>query len=275
MTIAPDIVAAFDGFLDDPARTLSEDAKNFGRTNLGNRDLEDPALAYLADEALPDPQKGCIIGVIDDAIPFLHQGFTLPGNLSRVASVWLQDARFRPGMGVDLPTVAEWRGAELSILLDHLAAGAVPDEDAAYRHTGVVDLPRRLAPLPSGAAVASLAVGLASSDPQALNHPLVAVSLPPRIIADSMGVLSPVPILAGILFIIKRVRRLCRFIEPRRNLEPGSVRLPVVINLSLGLTGPRDGQSPLERFMDGAPLSRATWAGSISCCRRETTGRGG
>ncbi|WP_207100799.1 hypothetical protein [Paracoccus shandongensis] len=255
MALANRIVTAFEDFVEDPAGVLSDDAINPpGRRSMaGENDLTDPALAYLSDSALPDPGQGCIIGVIDDAVPFVHRRFTLAGPVSRMASVWMQDARFRPGMGADLPSGAEWRGAELSALL----AGAGPGgEDAIYRLTGAVDLTRPGPPSGAfeaghGAAVAPLAAGFDPADPQARNHPVIAVCLPPRIIADSMGVLAPVPILAGMLFIIHRARRLCRFIEARRGLPRGRVRLPVVINLSLGLTaGPRDGSTLLERFMD-------------------------
>jgi len=58
----------------------------------------------MAAGALPDPDRGCIIAVIDDAIPFAHQHLRLPGALSRVASLWVQDARVDPdGPGRDLP----------------------------------------------------------------------------------------------------------------------------------------------------------------------------
>lgn len=140
--VAQDLVTAFEAFLDDPAGVLSADARNPARRTPGDEDLEDPALAYLPDGALPDPGKGCIIGIIDDAIPFVHQRLTLAGNLSRVAAVWLQDARFRPGMGIDLPSGAEWRGAELSALLAG-ARGPAGGEDAIYRLTGAVDLTDR------------------------------------------------------------------------------------------------------------------------------------
>lgn len=257
MAMAFAILSSFQDFLDDPAGILSDDSRNPDPRDVeDDRDLDDPSLAYLSDGALPDPDTGCIIGVIDDAIPFVHQRFTLPGNLSRTASVWLQDARFGPKTGDDLPTGAEWRGAELSDLLARAAAGDIAGEETIYRMTGAVDLTRPATPSGAfeaghGAAVAPLAAGFDPEDPRARNHPLIAVCLPPRITADSMGVLAPVPILAGILFIINRARRLCRFIERRRDLAPGSVRLPVVINISLGLTaGPRDGSSLLERFMD-------------------------
>ena len=248
--IANDIVTAFAEFVEDPAGILSLDAFNTGPADLID-DPDHPKLAYLPDGALPDPEHGCIIGVIDDAIPFAHQSLTLTGKLSRVASVWMQDARFRAGVGIDLPTGAEWRGAELSALL---ASGL--DDDAIYRLTGAVDMTRPVIPSGAfqhghGAGVTTLAAGFRPDDPAARNHPLIAVCLPPRIIADSTGVLAIVPILEGMLFIINRARRLCRFIEARRKLAAGSVRLPVVINLSLGLTaGPRDGSTLLERFMD-------------------------
>lgn len=256
MALALAILSAFRDFLDDPAGVFSEDSKNSHPRDLGETDLDIPDRAYLSPGALPDPKTGCIIGVIDDAIPFVHQRFTLPGNLSRIASVWLQDARFRPGVGVDLPSGAEWRGAELSGLLAHAAAGDIPGEDAIYRLTGAVDLTRPVVPSGAyetghGAAVGTLAAGFDPTDPQARNHPVIAVCLPPRITADSSGVLAPIPILEGILFIIARARRLCRFIERQGGHPPGSVRLPVVINISLGLTaGPRDGSTLIEWFMD-------------------------
>lgn len=252
-----DIVSAYQELFDDPAAVLSGDARNRSFPNNDDPPSE-LALVFLSDGALPhrrpgnDPVAGCIMGVIDDAIPFVHQRFTLPGKLSRVASVWLQDAAFRPGVGNDLPTGAEWRGAELSELLAENAAG----EDGIYRRTGAVDMTRPAPPSGAfeaghGAAVAPLAAGFEPTDPQARNHPLIAVCLPPRITADSMGTLAPVPILAGIVFIINRARRLCRFIEQKYRLEANSVALPVVINLSLGLTaGSRDGSSALEQFMD-------------------------
>lgn len=269
MALANAIATAFGDFLDDPAGVLSKDARNPDLRMAGDGDLADPALAYLAEGALPDPGKGCIIGVIDDAIPFVHQRFTLAGHLSRMAAVWMQDARFRPGVGTDLPSGAEWRGAELSALLARAASGDIPGEDAIYRLTGAVDLTRPGPPSGAfetghGAAVAPLAAGFDPADPQARNHPVIAVCLPPRIIADSMGVLAPVPILTGMLFIIHRARRLCRFIEARRGQPQGSVRLPVVINLSLGLTaGPRDGSSLLERFMDAVSAAQGADLGPV------------
>ena len=262
--IAMAILSAFEEFVNDPAGVLPNDAINAAPQDLDDSDLTDPALAWLDDAALPDPEQGCIIAVIDDAIPFAHERLTLPGGVSRVAAFWAQDARFVGGPGVDLPSGTELRGGKIGELLQQVAAGLLPGEDAIYRQTGVLDFLRRTTPsaayaAPHGAAVALLAAGFAPDDPQARNHPLIAVNLPPKITEDSMGTLAPVSILTSILFIITRARRLCRFIEARKGLPARSVKLPVVINLSFGLTaGACDGSSLLERFMDavsdfGAP----------------------
>lgn len=259
MVIAKGIVEMYHEFLDDPAGILSDDARNPGFGFDEPADPPDPAFHFLPDAALPEPGKGCIIGVIDDAIPFAHQRFTLPGPVSRVAAVWMQDAAFRGQVGADLPSGAEWRGAELSALLARAAAGDLAGEEAIYRLTGAVDMARPVPPsfafaAGHGAAVAPLAAGFPPADGTGRNFPIIAVSLPPRIIADSTGVLAPAPILAGMVFIINRARRLCRFIE--RRTGQARVHLPVVINLSLGLTaGPRDGSTPLERFMDAVSES--------------------
>lgn len=216
-------------------------------------DLTDPMLAYLTDHALPDPTKGCIIGVIDDAIPFVHERLRLANGASRIAAVWMQDARWRPDSpGQDLPSGIELRGAALTDLLQQHAG----NEDAIYRMTGAIDLTHPITPSAAfaeghGAAVALEAAGFAPDDEKARRYPVIAVSLPTRIIADSMGTLATTPLLMAILFIINRARRLCRLIEARRGPDAGPVKLPVVINISLGVTaGPRDGSSVLERFMD-------------------------
>ena len=75
---------------------LPPDAVNPDPRALEGSDLTDPDHAYLEDAALPDPQHGCIIGVIDDAIPFVHERLRLSPSVSRVAALWVQDAAFDP-----------------------------------------------------------------------------------------------------------------------------------------------------------------------------------
>ena len=57
---------------------------------------------------------------------------------------------------------------------------------------------------------------------------------------------------------------LCRQVEAAHGLPVDSVRLPVVLNLSLGLTaGPRDGTGLLERFLDALATHASTGLGPV------------
>ena len=246
-----------------PSAALPPDAVN-----------RDPAPAgagpLMAAGALPDPDRGCIIAVIDDAIPFAHQHLRLPGALSRVASLWVQDARVDPdGPGRDLPWGIELRGARIGGWLAGLESGAIAAEDAVYRRAGVVAMDRRTTHSAAfaaghGAAVALLAAGFAPDDPRARNHPVIGVTLAPGVIADTSATLAQDPLLAAIVFVITRARMLCRQVEAAHGLPVDSVRLPVVLNLSLGLTaGPRDGTGLLERFLDALATHASTGLGPV------------
>ncbi|MCF3974363.1 hypothetical protein L1965_11850 [Paracoccus sp. EGI L200073] len=264
------MLSAFEAFLNDPSAVLPADSINPDPAEFDDSDLSDPALAYLSDDALPCPDTGCIIAVIDDAIPFAHERLRLANGHSRVASIWVQDARCRSGAsGSDLPNGIELRGAEIDDYLARARAGQIPGEDAIYRLTGVVDMTRQTTQSTAfahghGAAVAMLAAGFPTSDPTGRRHPVIAVNLPPKLTEDSMGTLTPPLLLSSFLFVIHRARRLCRFIEKRQGRDHGSVRLPVVINLSYGVTaGARDGSSLLELFMDAVSQSGAPDLGDI------------
>ena len=243
---------------------------------------------FLHDAALPDdPHRAAIIGIIDDTVPFAHQRLTVTGNdekrHSRVASVWMQGARSltpasasdqpadpvpaslrrtlgfdrpHPPVGSDLTLGRELRGGQIDALLDALGSPALPDEAALYRAAGAIDLTRNSPPgwaraASHGAAIASLAAGFPPDDAEARRFPVIAVCLPAEVTRDTTGSLGPFFIVLAYLHILRRADRLSRFIERRRGLPANSLRLPVVINLSYGITaGPKDGQSLLERFQD-------------------------
>ncbi|MDO5703895.1 MAG: hypothetical protein Q4G49_02330 [Paracoccus sp. (in: a-proteobacteria)] len=257
--IAQAIVSAFSAFLADPGGLLPPDALNDDlQDNLWGAGTHRGDL--LNDAAIPDdPTRATIIAVIDDAIPFAHEMLRTADGHSRVAAIWAQDARPTPDS--DLPFGREWPGRGIDAMLARLRDGTLPDEDALYRAAGVLDYGRGLRPSAGyagghGAAVAMLAAGFEAADPTGRDHPVIAVSLPSALTEDSMGVSAPPYILAAILFVILRARQLCRHIEDRRGLTPHSLRMPVVINISYGLTaGPRDGSTLLEQLMDA--LSRA------------------
>lgn len=214
--------------------------------------------ALMSPDALPDLGRGCVIGVIDDAIPFAHERLRLPGPLSRVAAIWVQDARHDPqGPGRDLPCGIELRGTAITGWLKQLTHGTIPTEDTLYRMAGAVSMNRATTHSGAfagghGAAVSLLAAGFAPADPAARDHPLIGVTLAPGIIADASGTVATDALIAAVLFVITRARLLCRQIEAQHGLAHGQVRLPVVLNLSLGLTaGPRDGSSLIEQVLDG------------------------
>lgn len=253
--------------------------------------LDDRALPQIDEQALAPgsttPPGAAIIGIIDDAVPFAHELLTLRDadgrRHSRVASVWMQGARSLnparpskwpeepvpaalrgrlgfdrtlPPVGADLLLGRELRGGQIDTLLNALGTPALPDEGALYRAAGAIDMGRPSPPGwaragSHGAAVAIRAAGFAPTDPQARQFPVIAVCLPPEVTRDTMGSLGPFFIVLAYLHILRRAERLCRVIEASRGYAKNSLRLPVAINLSYGVTaGPKDGQSLLERFQD-------------------------
>lgn len=269
--IARDMAGPFGELLRDPGVPGAPDSLNPAPVDYDEGAETAPGQAYLSPGAMPDdPRRMAVIGVIDDAIPFAHERLrTGPGAaFSRAAAVWLQDAAVPSlreqgaGPGGDLPFGREWRGTGIDGLLRRLGSRALPDEDALYRAAGALDVARPVLPRAGfayghGAAVALLAAGHDPADPRGRDHPLIAVSLPAEVSRDTTGTFAPAYILAATLFILHRARRLARGIEAARGLPPGSLRPPVVINLSYGLTaGPRDGSHPVARLQDaiaGAP----------------------
>ncbi|MCQ0969345.1 hypothetical protein MLD63_02690 (plasmid) [Paracoccus sp. TK19116] len=270
--IAMAMLEAFRQFLRDPGGVLPRDAINHELKPYDSDAERAVGLGYLDPQAMPDdPDKACIIGVIDDAMPFAHESLRTESGHSRVAAYWAQDAVHDPAapVGGDLPSGVELRGQMIDALLERLGAATLPDEDALYRRAGTVDFarPQRHSAAYEaghGASVLGLAARFDPWDARGRNHPVLAVGLPARVSEDSMGVLAPLYILASIMFIITRARRLCRMIEDVRGLPAHSVKMPVVINISYGISaGPRDGSTLLERFIDAVSTMQASDLGPI------------
>lgn len=207
----------------------------------------------LAPEALPDdPAQACIVAVIDHAIPFAHRFLTTASGHSRVGAIWLQDApaqEIRP----DIPFGQEIRGTMIDALRGAGGSGPHRDEDAVYRRAGLMD-PMRAAGFDwarqasHGAAVAALAAGHDPADPAGRNFPLIGVSLPDFSVADTSGAFSPLFIQAAVVFIISRARMLARQLA---DAAGHPVRPPLVINLSMGITGgASDGSSLIAQLQD-------------------------
>jgi hypothetical protein len=232
----------------------------------------DPALACLPCDSAPlcvpviDPGpapvqgKRLLIGIIDDAIPFVHERFRDPAG--RVVFVWVQGA---PHDGAcSLPFGRAFDRAAIDGLCATHRVGGRLDEAAIYRAAGLADPSRpdhhaALARASHGAAVADLAGGfgpggaaetvrLTAKHEIAVDPARVAlafVSLPPAVVRETSGTFAEPFLIAGIDAIIAAADAL-------------GPQTDVVINLSLGITaGPKDGQTPLERHMEACVAGRA------------------
>ena len=205
-------------------------------------DLLDPA-------AIPPLDGSCVVGVIDHAVPFAHRQLTLPGGVSRVASIWLQDGLPSPHAvaGAGLPFGTELRGPTITRLIARHRRAGHSDEEAIYRDAGAISFapPRRTALARTrshGAAVAMLAAGRAPGEPAARRRPVIAVGLPDEVVRDASGTLAPYYILMGTLHVLHRARLLG---------QARGAPLPVSIVLSMGVTaGAKDGTGLVDRFQD-------------------------
>lgn len=191
-----------------------------------------------------DPDQAAIIGVIDHAIPFAHPLLTTATGHSRVAAVWMMDGPARDRRP-DIPFGQELRGT----MIDALRRPG--DEDAPYRACGLLDPGGDMALARAGshgAAVATIAAGQAPGDPAGRAHPVIGVSLPRFALADTSGSLGALFIQAAVIFVISRARMLAREMSQRAGRR---VRPPLVVNLSLGVSGgAQDGSGMIARLQD-------------------------
>ena len=275
------MLANLGAFLD--ADTLAVPGAGFGAKDVpgGVRyptfapgEVESGRAAFLSPEAVPaiaDPDDPgvAILGLIDDAVPLGHPALRANGR-SRVAAAWLMGARAeRPAedriLGPDLTFGAEWRGAAIDSAVDAASGRGGLDEDRLLRALGQFSPSRP--PLHVGGRrrghgieVAGLMTGTA--DPA--HRPILAVGLPPEVTQDTRGALAPFYILVGIVFLLHRARRLSRVLEAANGLPHGSLRLPVVINLSWGtMAGRKDGSGRIEHFMDAVSAGGIQGLGPI------------
>ena len=216
----------------------------------------------LSPSAIPsDPGASCIVAVIDHTIPFAHHLLTCGTGHSRVAGIWLQGApmvrRYR-----HIPFGQHLTGRHIDYLRGLDDGPVRRDADGVYRWLGLIDPAHAsgrwfMRQYSHGAAVAGTAAGYEPGDATGLAHPLIGVSLPDWALADTSGAVTPLLIQAGVTYIIGQARALSRQFS---QVAGRPLRLPLVVNISLGITaGPRDGSSLIERLQD--ELSRNPPAG--------------
>lgn len=205
----------------------------------------------------PDAGQAAIVAVIDYAIPFAHPLFTTSEGHSRVASIWLMEAA-RAERRADIAFGRELRGPQIDALR---RAG---DPDAAYRACGLMQpggVFQMAHAASHGAAVAALAAGHDPRQGRGRDFPMLAVSLPRSVLAETTGSLSGLFIQAAVVFVIARARALAREMS---RVAGRAVAPPLVVNLSLGVTaGADDGSALLSRLQDAVTKIRKWELGPI------------
>ncbi|MCL3881117.1 hypothetical protein [Marivita sp. GX14005] len=194
----------------------------------------------------PKRRPKAIIGVIDDAIPFLHRAFRDRDGHSRIAFCWLQAARGAQAAAV--PFGRELTNREIDDL--HNAHGV--REPAAYRAAGAVDrdLPELGTVLAHHASHGAHIMGLAAGNDIRTEAPhlpddaaIIAVQLPNTIAWDTSGFGKEMMMLSAVEYVFHRARMIAQACD--------SPELPLVVNFSYGWSANRhDGQSSFERAVE-------------------------
>ena len=210
-------------------------------------------LPFLDPSAHPsDPERATIVAVIDHAIPFAHPLFTTRGGRSRMAAIWLMEAQAVQRRH-DIAFGRELRGTEIDALC------RPGDAEAAYRDCGLMNVNASFSMAHAeshGAAVAALAGGHDPDDESGRAFPLLAVSLPQSVLADTTGSLAGLFLQMAVTFIIARARALAREMS---QLSNRNIRPSLVVNLSMGVSaGADDGSALLTRLQD-AIVTQTGW----------------
>lgn len=205
-------------------------------------------------ERARDAGRLVFIGIVDDAIGFCNEMFrttTGGGMRSRVDYLWLQGAPHRGGAA---PFGREIDRGEIDAALRAHRRGEEVDEGAVYRGLGALDMARRFPQNghlahTHGTAVLAAAAGFdARSDPDCARRdrfPIAAVCLPAEVTGDTSGMFAE-------FYFIAAIQRILGHVDARAaqcGLPPGA-SFPVIVNLSLALTGgPKDGTSLLDYYL--------------------------
>ena len=220
-----------------------DNPQRIAATTSQDKQLQDPVsqVDALAEDTV-------IMAVIDDGIPVANTRFQ---NLSgtRIEYFWRQDG---PDSSLTVPNGTELTRSTINTLLSASEAGGVVDEDYFYKKAGLAAFNEPDGAHKSvawrashGAHVMDTATGF-SKEMDVKNRPIIAVQLPSSVVENTSGSELDQHVIDAIEYILQRADA----ISPDRTL-------PLVINLSFGrYSGPHDGSSELERFMDNVVHTR-------------------
>lgn len=251
----------------------------------GNEGLAAPILDHRSvcaagcdiEPATPNDQpdvseETIVIGIIDDTIAIANENFRNVDGTTRFAHFWQQDAACVCGeQGTKVRFGREFSFAEIDEAFRQATIGGMLDEDAVYRlldmDSPLQSEPNRFGKAAShGTHVADLAGGISPggtppNDPLRDAAPehvrLIGVNLPTNVVADTAGTYFEISAVLGVARILAHVglmERKWQSAHPERD----PISIPVVINLSFGLTGGgRKGSALLEQYMDHCVQARA------------------
>lgn len=210
--------------------------------------IKEKQLQLLSPQTTKWSADAVIMAVIDDGIPIANTQFQNHSG-TRVEYFWRQDGS-TPSPSV--PNGTELTRTEINNLLITNEVAGVVDEDSFYRQAGLASFNEAEFAHKSvawrashGAHVMDIATGFAK-DKNVQNRPIIAVQLPASVVENTSGSELDQHVFDAIEYIFQRAE----LMAPNRTL-------PLVINLSFGrYSGPHDGTSALEKYLDAAVNSR-------------------
>lgn len=206
-------------------------------------DLRTPDYAPLDDI---EREKLILVGIIDDAINFVHERFRTPDDKSRVDFAWIQDAdRMQQEPSPSVPFGREWTNSEIN---DKIRQFGDCGDDVLLREFDVIsaaDDPYRPSPVrlrtSHGTHVMDLAAGYDPTNTNAINRRFISVQLPALSTQDTSGAGLIAAIRSAAMYIFDRAKIISEKLE---------FPVPVVLNLSYGFNGgPRTGLHVIERTL--------------------------
>ncbi|MCC6194417.1 MAG: S8 family serine peptidase, partial [Burkholderiales bacterium] len=185
---------------------------------------------------------------IDDGLAFANERFCTYNagvRASRIESFWGQDLAPNPKYGYGASSGHVFPRVAIDQLLQDALVGNAVDEDRLYQLAGYSfgvpghkSTARRAA---HGTHVMDLACGFDPLDPTGLKRRIVAVQLPTIVTEQTSGLLLR-------LYVVKAVWHI---MLTALSLSTATNKVPVVINLSYGMTsGPHDGTGAVELALD-------------------------
>jgi len=189
-----------------------------------------------------DAANMVVMGVIDDGVNVFNQRFRPAGHASKIAFAWAQDGP-APQNNATVPFGCEMTGNQITNAMDSgLSERRLLSQHGFSRALNAPYMPDVFAGASNhGTQIADLAAGVYSADVGETSQQMVCVQLPALAVKDTSGASLVSAMHHAAIYVFDRARAISAHY---------STPLPVVLNISFGLTGgARNGQQFLERAL--------------------------